>query len=554
MIARLPQRDLPPPLILVADEEPKIVEAIVAALQLHHYRVSVAEDGDEALRRAHGESPDLIIASVRLKGRGGLELCGTLRREVDWGDMPIMLLSAATDPEARVEALAHGADDLVCKPFSSRELVARVQRLVSRARETERYRNRSQELERDVVRLEVEGRRVRDDAERERSLRALANGLHGSLMRTLDLDELDARLLRECCVHTGARSAALLSQDRTGTWAVTTVRGDLPERWSTLTLEPGGACVGWVNALGRPALLAELERLGDMARELGELAAHGVAMAGVVPGPNAPSAVVVCEERPDGRPFSALERERFAVRVCGTGTGRGAAIPRAAGPHAGAVVRVGRGAPSRGGRRDEAAAPGARRAPRRVARRRGGAHPRARPRPLGVERRRALGARRPRERWALERAKARARPGHRRRRLRARRARRGQRFAAAARGGGAPLPGAATLGPERVRELAHGGELDGSAGPAGAARRVPGAARGRAGEGRGAHERRGTRRESSGYRPTRRYFFSVVPGLMPLKSTFGVAFSVSGTGYIGDSLKPNIPANTFIGKLRTATL
>jgi CheY-like chemotaxis protein len=102
-------RNLPPPLVLVADEEPQVVEAIVAALQLHHYRVSVAEDGDEVLRRAHGESPDLIIASVRLKGRGGLELCGTLRREVDWGDMPILLLSAANDPEARVEALAHGA-------------------------------------------------------------------------------------------------------------------------------------------------------------------------------------------------------------------------------------------------------------------------------------------------------------------------------------------------------------------------------------------------------------------------------------------------------------
>ena len=220
MIARLPQRDLPPPLILVADEEPKVVEAIVAALQLHHYRVSVAEDGDEVLRRTHGESPALIIASVRLKGRGGLELCGTLRREADWGDMPIVLLSTATDPEARVEALAHGADDLVTKPFSPRELVARVQRLVSRARETDRYRNRSLELERDVARLELEGRRSREDAERERSLRSLANGLHGALLRTLDLDELNARLLRECCVQTGARSAALLSQDPAGAWTV----------------------------------------------------------------------------------------------------------------------------------------------------------------------------------------------------------------------------------------------------------------------------------------------------------------------------------------------
>jgi DNA-binding response OmpR family regulator len=316
VIARLPQRDLPPPLILVADEDPKVVESIVAALQLHHYRVSVAEDGDEALRRAHGESPDLIIASVRLKGRGGLELCGTLRREVDWGDMPIMLLSPATDPEARVEALAHGADDLVTKPFSARELVARVQRLVSRARETERFRNRSQELERDVVRLETEGRRSRDDAERERSLRSLATGLHSALMRTLDLDDLDARLLRECCMQTGARSAALLSQDRAGAWTVTAVRGDLPERWCSLALDADGTCVSWLTALGRPALLAELERLGDMTDEMGELAAHGVAMLAVVPGTavaGGASAVVVCEERPDGLPFGAKERERFGA-------------------------------------------------------------------------------------------------------------------------------------------------------------------------------------------------------------------------------------------------
>ena len=351
MIARLPgsSRDLPPPLVLVADEDPQVVEAIVAALQLHHYRVSVAEDGDEVLRRAHGESPDLIIASVRLKGRGGLELCGTLRREVEWGDMPILLLSAANDPEARVEALAHGADDLVTKPFSPRELFARAQRLVSRARETTRFRNRSQELERDVAKLESEARRARDEAERERSLRALAGGLTATLLRTIDVDELDARLLRECCAQTGARSAALLSLNRAallspdratfrggapsadpGGWTVTAVRGDLPERWSALALEPNAACVAWLTALGRPALRVELERLTEMARDVGELSAHGVAMLGVVAGGagarSGPGAIVVCEERPDGAPFGALERERFGALCAAAAPARAVAL------------------------------------------------------------------------------------------------------------------------------------------------------------------------------------------------------------------------------------
>jgi DNA-binding response OmpR family regulator len=204
VIPRLPgpPRDQPPPLVLVADEEPSVVQSIVEALQLHHYRVSVAEDGDEALRRAHGESPDLIIASVRLKGRGGLEICGTLRREVEWGDMPVLLLSAAGDAEARVEALAHGADDLVTKPFSSRELMARVQRLVTRARETNRYRTRSQELERDLGRLETDARRSRDDAERERSLAPWRPG-PGTLPRTMDL----ASWMRGCCASAACRPA-----------------------------------------------------------------------------------------------------------------------------------------------------------------------------------------------------------------------------------------------------------------------------------------------------------------------------------------------------------
>ena len=74
MIARLPgtPRDQPPPLVLVADEDPKVVEALVAALQEHHFRVSVASDGEEALTRARGESPDLIIAGVRLARRSSL--------------------------------------------------------------------------------------------------------------------------------------------------------------------------------------------------------------------------------------------------------------------------------------------------------------------------------------------------------------------------------------------------------------------------------------------------------------------------------------------------
>ena len=91
------------------------------------------------------------------------------------------------------------------------------------------------------------------------------------------------------------------------------VRGELPERWAGLRLDPRGACMEWLAALGRPAVREELERLSDMAREVGELAAHGVAMLSAVPGAHSLEAMVVCEERADGAPFGLAERERLGV-------------------------------------------------------------------------------------------------------------------------------------------------------------------------------------------------------------------------------------------------
>src|SRR5262249_61123345 len=114
----------------------------------NHFRVTLAHDGDEALRRAQSEQPDLVIADVRLPARSGLELCDILRRDSEQGDVPVVLLSPPSDSDARVEALAHRAAALIGKPFSPRELVACAQRLVTRARESARHARRSHRLPR----------------------------------------------------------------------------------------------------------------------------------------------------------------------------------------------------------------------------------------------------------------------------------------------------------------------------------------------------------------------------------------------------------------------
>lgn len=354
MIPRLPgpARDQSPPRVLVADEDPRVVELLTFALTANHFRVTSAADGEAALEVARAERPELVILSARLTRRGGLELCELLRREPNHGDVPILLLSASGDTQARVEALAHGADDFMTKPFSPKELVARAQRLVMRSRDAARHRVRNTELERDLGRLRSEAARAREQADRERTLHVLAGMMPGELLRTLDLDVLDATLLREVCRQTGARSAALLvpgscassassasdgdgvaklpphgpEAARRADLVVLAVRGDLYERYTGLVLEPDGGVCTWLQALDRPLHRDELACLSDPPHELGVLAMHGVALVTALRGPAGVEAVVVCEDRPDGAPFSRLERERLAALCTGAAPARATAM------------------------------------------------------------------------------------------------------------------------------------------------------------------------------------------------------------------------------------
>jgi DNA-binding response OmpR family regulator len=319
-------RDQPPPHVVLAADDARLVEALDKALRIHNFRVTLALDGEDVLRRARSEPPELVIAGLSLARRSGLELCDTLRREPDLADVAILLLASADDPETRVEALAHGADDLVAKPISPRELVARAQRLVSRARQTARHRQRSRELERELQRAEDDLRGAREEAARERALRSLAGGMAEELLHTLDREELDLRFLREACRQSGARSASLLARDAAGAWECVAVRGDLPERWSGFALPAMSACADWLRTHRRPLTREELERLPAPATELAMLATHGVALLALVPAAARGEAVLVLEERRDGAIFGARERERLAVLCAAVAPARTAAV------------------------------------------------------------------------------------------------------------------------------------------------------------------------------------------------------------------------------------
>ena len=116
--------------ILVVDDEPDAIELIEFNLKAAGYDVTSAADGDEALKKARAVLPHLIILDLMLPGVDGLAVCKQLRRDERTAPIPIIMLTAKAAEIDRVLGLELGADDYVTKPFSPRELVLRVKRLL----------------------------------------------------------------------------------------------------------------------------------------------------------------------------------------------------------------------------------------------------------------------------------------------------------------------------------------------------------------------------------------------------------------------------------------
>ncbi len=116
--------------ILVVDDEPKIVKAVRAYLESAGFRVVVAENGQMALTVFRHEKPALVILDLGLPGMDGLDVARTIRRD---SNIPVIMLTARVDEADKLIGLELGADDYVTKPFSPRELVARVRAVLRRA-------------------------------------------------------------------------------------------------------------------------------------------------------------------------------------------------------------------------------------------------------------------------------------------------------------------------------------------------------------------------------------------------------------------------------------
>jgi len=125
--------------ILIADDEPDILEIIQFNLQQEGYEVIAAKNGDEAIEAAKKHQPALIILDVMMPGKNGIEVCNILRMQPAFNDTLIIFLSALSDEGTEVRGLETGADDYLTKPISPKVLVSKVNALFRRVNDKEQH-------------------------------------------------------------------------------------------------------------------------------------------------------------------------------------------------------------------------------------------------------------------------------------------------------------------------------------------------------------------------------------------------------------------------------
>ncbi|MBK1719689.1 response regulator [Thiocystis violacea] len=179
------------PLILIVEDEPRLALLVADYLRAAGYRVHHLADGSQVVEWAQREHPDLVLLDLMLPGKDGLTICREIRAE---SQTPIIMTTARVDEIDRLLGLELGADDYVCKPYSPRELVARVKAVLRRTLTPERSSEPGPlSLQSDQLRVRSGNREIELTAVEF----ALLETLHGSPGRIFSRDRLMDRIYRD---------------------------------------------------------------------------------------------------------------------------------------------------------------------------------------------------------------------------------------------------------------------------------------------------------------------------------------------------------------------
>lgn len=220
--------------ILVVEDEPDIRKLVNYNLTQERFKVLEAEDGEKALKIVRQEKPDLVVLDLMLPGLSGLEVCRSLRKQPETARLPVLMVTAKVGEADRVVGLEMGADDYLTKPFSPRELVARIRAILRRteilsaAQETEIYERGPLSINFSTYETHVRGKAVRLTLKEFELLRFLVQNPNRVLSRDQLLDRVWGGEVfvdpRTVDVHIRRLRKAIEKDDRKPQW-VLTVRG-----------------------------------------------------------------------------------------------------------------------------------------------------------------------------------------------------------------------------------------------------------------------------------------------------------------------------------------
>jgi response regulator RpfG family c-di-GMP phosphodiesterase len=266
--------------LLIVDDDVRVVELLQITLGGRGYEVLTAYDGDAALQLIRDHDPDLVVLDVRLPRRSGLEVLQTLRQAPETRNLPVVLISANAATESRLQGLKLGADDYVTKPFSPRELILRIRRILDRSKDVKLLEAKNEMLENEVRRgretlLGMQG-------ELSRNLSRIG-GLLGEVLEMNEAAPIEQVLERFVLTAVGtlefSRIVLLLPAEgelRPRIW-----RGIPESAVRGLRFTESGFLLRVLGMVERPMRLEELEDYPEGQTEMGRLSAAGVTL--VVP-------------------------------------------------------------------------------------------------------------------------------------------------------------------------------------------------------------------------------------------------------------------------------
>ena len=150
------------PRMLVVEPNRTNLGVMARRLSEHGFRVTTADDGEAAIAELYRLPFDLVLAELDMARMSGAELARAIRGEVQWNDIPVMLITGKSDPKGAVRAYESGADDVILKPFHFEVLIARIERRIERARSVERLKQDNAALDARVVERAIQIGELKD--------------------------------------------------------------------------------------------------------------------------------------------------------------------------------------------------------------------------------------------------------------------------------------------------------------------------------------------------------------------------------------------------------